>query len=430
MSESEHELIARQHWAVTRRYFLQLGAAGAGVLAGSDTAAEAAAAGADELPDALRDVVARLQYLTPPGEFQIVSRGKPRPDQLSAEKRREVGLDPETWTLEVIADPDSDARLDNPLTRERGTALNWAGLMKLAETRAVRYFKAMTCTNVGQPLGMGLWEGVPLRDIIWMARPIENVRRVFYYGYHNDDPAQRFQSSLPIGRVLEDPPGEQPVILCYKLNGQWLAPENGAPVRVIVPDAYGNKSVKWLQRIVLTNRYQSNDTYAEWNNDTESHAKTYARFWQVPNPVPSGPPIPVTGVAQVGMSGLSRVQVWLQREGEPLATDDPHFSRAAWRDAVVLPPPERWGGGWPELNASIVSSQIDPSTGQPLHWPLRDTLVHWAILLSDVPPGKHTLRCRTIDAQGIAQPMPRPFPKGGANQIQDVPLEVRVAADR
>ena len=54
------------------------------------------------------------------------------------------------------------------------------------------------------------------------------MRRVYYYGYHNDDPAQRFQSSLPIGRVLEDPPGEHPVILCYKLNDQWLTPESGA----------------------------------------------------------------------------------------------------------------------------------------------------------------------------------------------------------
>ena len=77
-----------------------------------------------------------------------------------------------------MADPESDARLDNPLTRERGTALDWHGLLKLAETRAVRFLKVMTCTNVGQPLGMGLWEGVPLRDVIWLARPVENVRRV------------------------------------------------------------------------------------------------------------------------------------------------------------------------------------------------------------------------------------------------------------
>ena len=130
-----------------------------------------------------------------------------------------------------------------------------------------------------------------MRDVIWLAKPVTNVRRVFYYGYHNDDPEQRFQSSLPIGRVLEDPPGEHPVILCYKLNNQWLSPENGAPVRVIVPDAYGNKSVKWLQKIVLTNEFKANDTYAGWNNDTASHSKTYARFLHVPEKVATGQPV-------------------------------------------------------------------------------------------------------------------------------------------
>mgnify|MGYP002129624754 CR=1 FL=1 len=63
-----------------------------------------------------------------------------------------------------------------------------------------------------------------------LAKPVENVRRLFYYGYHNDDPAQMFRSSLPIGRVFEDPFDLPPVILCYKLNGQWLSPERGGPV--------------------------------------------------------------------------------------------------------------------------------------------------------------------------------------------------------
>ena len=35
-----------------------------------------------------------------------------------------------------------------------------------------------------------------------------------------------------------------PVIVCYKLNGEWLTPERGAPVRVVVPEHYGYKSVR------------------------------------------------------------------------------------------------------------------------------------------------------------------------------------------
>ena len=116
--------------------------------------------------------------------------------------------------------------------------------MKLAERHAHRFMHVMTCTNGRSPCGMGLWEGVPLREVLWLARSTGNVRRVFYYGYHNDDAKQRFQSSLPIGRVLEDPPGEQPVILAYKMNGDWLAPKRGGPVRLVAPDGYGFKSIK------------------------------------------------------------------------------------------------------------------------------------------------------------------------------------------
>ena len=140
-------------------------------------------------------------------------------------------------------------------------------------------------------------------------------------------------------------PASIPVILCYKLNDQWLTPESGAPVRMVVPDAYGNKSVKWLQRIVLTNRFQSNDTYAEWNNDTESHAKTYARFCAGAE----------SGVGQGGVPdhrrgagrhvrAVARPGLVAARRRTP-ATDDPHFSQAPWQDAAILPPPEHWGGG-------------------------------------------------------------------------------------
>lgn len=57
-------------------------------------------------------------------------------------------------------------------------------------------------------------------------------------------------------------------------------------------------------------------------------------------------------------------------------------------------------------------------------WPLRNTIVHWAALLENVPPGEYHFRCRTVDANGAAQPMPRPFPKSGNNAIQKVDLIV------
>ena len=329
----------------------------------------------------------------------------------------------ETWKLEVVSDPDKPATIENPLSKEQGNALDWDGLMKLAETKAVRFLKIMTCNNMGTPLGMGLWEGVPLREVVWLTKPSANVRRLFYHGYHNDDPQQIFRSSLPIGRVLEDPPGEHPVILCYKLNGELLSGKRGGPVRILVPDAYGFKSVKWLQQVVLTNAPFANDTYADGNNDVDSPMKTFARFVSHPATAKVGEPLPITGVAQVGMSGLSKVQYWLQPKGTDWPKDDPHFTQAPWKDAELLPAPTTWKT-LPKGTLPANVRGFDPATNRPLTWPMRNTLAHWAVLLTDVTVGEHELRCRTIDANGVAQPMPRPFQKSGQNLIQRVSLSV------
>jgi DMSO/TMAO reductase YedYZ molybdopterin-dependent catalytic subunit len=418
---SQIERLAKEHADVTRRYFLQLGAAG---LAALNARRLWARADESEAGSLLADAISKLEYLTREEDFRTYGRGKPPPYKLPLEKRREVGLVPETWQLEVLPDPESNAEVDRPLSRASGTALNWNRLMKLADTHAVRFMHVMSCTNGRSPCGMGLWEGVPLREVVWLAHPKSNVRRVFYYGYHNDDPKQRFQSSLPIGRVLEDPPGEHPVILCYKLNNQWLTAKRGGPVRMLVPDAYGNKSVKWLLRIILTNNPQANDTYATWNNDTVSHLKTCARFIHTPEKIKAGQPAPITGVAQVGMSGLSKVQYWLHRQDEPLVKDDPYFDKGEWKDADILGPPDHWGGGLPNGKLPSIPRQFDAATSKPHRWPLLNTTVHWATLLNAARPGKYDLRCRTIDAKGIAQPMPRPFPKSGHNVIQRVQVIV------
>ncbi|MDG2123353.1 MAG: molybdopterin-dependent oxidoreductase, partial [Verrucomicrobiales bacterium] len=280
--------VEREHEFLTRRYFLRCAAVGlVGVSGGIEARGEE---GAED-----------WEYLTKSENFRNVERHEPFPYQLAPERRRELGLERETWKLEVVADPESNSRLRRPMTKEAGTALDFAGLMKLAETRAVRFLKVMTCNNIPDPLGMGLWEGVPLRDVVWMAQPDKNVRRLYYHGYYDGDPKHLFQSSLSIGRVLEDPPGEPPVILCTKLNGEWLTGERGGPVRMIVPGAYGFKSIKWLTRVVLTNDHQANDTYAGQNNDIDSATKTFARFRKWPEEAKAGEALKVSGVAQCGM---------------------------------------------------------------------------------------------------------------------------------
>jgi len=409
-----------EHRAVTRRWFLQLGAAGmAGLTCAPLWAGDAQS---DRL---LAEAVAQLEYLTPEAKFAGGGRGNPPPYELTPQQRREAGLDRETWQLEVIADPHSDVQIEKPLSKQDGTALDWPGLMALAERHAVRYMKVMTCLNVDRVFGMGLWEGVPLRNVIWMTRPRANLRRVWYHGYHSDPakPGPGFQSSLSINRVLEDPPGEQPVILAYKMNGDWLAPKRGGPVRLVAPDGYGFKSIKWLQRVVLTNDPAPNDTYAGQNNDVDSTMKTFARFLSAPKKFKVGRPAALTGVAQVGMSGLSKVQYCLLPAGRPAPPDDPHLSRANWQDAKILPPPEHWGGGLAQGPLPPIPSQFD-AQGRPLTWPLRYAIAHWAALLTATGVGEHELCCRTIDANGVAQPLPRPLPKSGRNEIQRIRVTV------
>jgi DMSO/TMAO reductase YedYZ molybdopterin-dependent catalytic subunit len=365
----------------------------------------------------------KLEYLTSPDRYRTFDREKPPVHRLPPEKRREAGLDRETWTLEVLADPQSNAVVERPLLKAAGTALTWEGLMGLAATEAVRFLHVTCCTNMNEPLGVGLWEGVPLRKVIWLARPAANVRRVFYDGYHNDEEKQRFQSSLALSRVLEDPPGELPVILAYKFNGDWLSSRMGGPVRMFVPGQYGNKSVKWLRSVVLTNEFKANDTYATWNNDTESPLKTFARFIDPPASAQAVQSVSIVGFAQVGMAGLAKVQYALAAAGEAPA-DDPNLERLPWQDARILPPPRDWGGGLPGGTLPPIPLQFDPATGAPRAWPLRGAIAHWTAVLADVRPGKYDLRCRSIDENGVAQPMPRPLPKTGSNAIQRVPFAV------
>ena len=417
MNESESFLV--EHRELTRRYFLRLGVAGTAGFALASWAA-AAESGSSQLAKAIENLE---PYFTSHEQFRDVSRGKPLPHSLSTEQKEKVGLTRETWKLEVISDPDNPAKLGRQFTKKEGTALDFPGLMKLAEKHAVRFAKTMTCLNIGCPLGTGIWEGVPLRELIMLTEPRDNVRRVFYYGYHNDDPKQMFRSSLPIDRVLEDPFDLPPVILCYKLNGQWLDSTRGGPVRMVVPEAYGFKSVKWLTHVVLTNLYHANDTYADGNNDVEGWLKTFAATISVPHTVKPGEPIAITGYAQVGLSGLSKVQVWIQSNAEQGAANDKSFSKAPWIDAQILPPPKHWGNV-PDGKIPAGTLGFD-SAGWPRRWPMRLTKVHWAVLLPGLPAGEYTLRSRTVDEQGAAQPMPRPFRNSGHSAIETVDITVK-----
>jgi DMSO/TMAO reductase YedYZ molybdopterin-dependent catalytic subunit len=388
---------------VTRRSVLRLGVTG--LIASQVT--RSSMARVDPQPPTLPS----RPFLTPGKDFQDVSRGNPVPHTLKGDALLKARLTPETWRMEIAAE--DKATIESPLT------LDLQALHKLGEKHGVCFLKAMQCNNIALPLGQGLWEGVPLREVLKRCGKLENARRVFYWGFHNDDSKQMFRSSLALNQVLDTPPGELPPFVAYRLNGEPIPLERGGPVRMVVPWAHGFKSIKWLQNIVCTNRYEANDTYALQNNDPESYLKTAAYFDRTKTEsFPQGKPIHVHGTAMVGWPGLDRVEYWLRPDtgaGGKLDDKDPAWTKAEWKTATIDPFPSNWGG----LPTGVQPKDVwgFGADGKPKKWPMRYSVALWSLVLKDLKPGAYELRVRTVDENGIAQPEPRPNPRSGRNRI-------------
>ena len=337
--------------------------------------------------------------LTPADKFRDVSRGTPKPHALKGDA--------------LIA-----ASLGRPLTLADGSALDYATLVDLGKKHGVKFLKAMQCLNIPAPLGQGLWEGVPLREVLRLCGPLRNVRRICYWGFHNNDPRQLFQSSLSYSQAMETPPGELPAFLAYRLNGEPLSLLRGGPVRMVIPWAHGFKSIKWLQRIVVTNDYRANDTYAEQNNDPEAPLKTAAYLDTLPAKLPAGQPIALGGLVIAGWSGLKRVEYALAPANA--AADAPE----QWLPARLEPPPADWSVVLPPGVSARDILGFDPQTGQPTTWPLRYSMISWSATLAGLAKGKYAVRARAVDLNGFAQPEPRPIQKAGRNSLDVREFEV------
>ena len=84
-----------------------------------------------------------------------------------------------------------------------------------------------------------LWTGVPASTLLAEAGIDPRGKWVLFEGADSSAHAR----SVPLEKVLDD------TIIAYAMNGEALRPENGYPVRVVIPGWEGNTSVKWLRRI-------------------------------------------------------------------------------------------------------------------------------------------------------------------------------------
>lgn len=92
------------------------------------------------------------------------------------------------------------------------------------------------------------WRGPRLRDVLRDAGlNLEDPPEELCHAQFNGEDA--YAASVPIEKVL-DPRGD--VLLVCEMNGETLPRDHGYPVRVLVPGNTGARSVKWVNRITLS----------------------------------------------------------------------------------------------------------------------------------------------------------------------------------
>ena len=83
------------------------------------------------------------------------------------------------------------------------------------------------------------WTGVPLSSLLKAARLKPQAKWIVAEGAD----ACMMARSIPIDKALDD------ILVAYGQNGEPLRPEQGYPVRLVVPGWEGNINVKWLRRL-------------------------------------------------------------------------------------------------------------------------------------------------------------------------------------
>ncbi len=298
--------------------------------------------------------------------------------------------------------------VDNPITLtvddlrampaiERAVTLECAGNGRLE----------MRPLPIGEPWGdyavsTARWTGALLHEVLQQAHPAADGVDVRFEGadhgaYHlqpilpetNKDDLT-FERALPLTHAA-DPAAE--ILIAYEMNGEPLAPDHGAPFRIIVPHWYAVASVKWLKRIdVLTEPYtgefQTGHYMYEWSDRPPEAVSLMRVRARITDPAPAAiidaGKYTVRGKAWSGTGPVTRVDVSLTGEGD-------------WYPA-----------------------RLEPAEG-PYQW--QDWSFDWDA--TDV--GRHTLRARATDAAGNVQPEVPPWNRlgYGNNAIEVSYVDVR-----
>ena len=250
-------------------------------------------------------------------------------------------------------------------------------------------------------VGTAEWTGVPLSILLNRAVVRSSAREVILEGADHgmlDDPKSppgglRFSRSVSLEKARRD------VLLAYRMNGNDLPAEHGFPVRAIVPGWYAVASIKWLQRIIVTDQpfdgyYQTLD-YAYWKRRgdiaelspiTELQIKAEIAKPAQSDKVPANSTVRIHGAAWASGSEIIRVEV---------STD----GGSTWKEATLL------------------------GESKPNAW--RFWEFNWK---TPTAPGKQTLVARATDSLGQTQPAHRDPDRGTymINHLLPIVVEVKL----
>ena len=256
-------------------------------------------------------------------------------------------------------------------------------------------------------VGTAEWTGVALSVLLDRATLKSNACEVILEGTDRgilEDPKSppgglNFGRSIPLEKARRD------VLLAYKMNGEWLPPEHGFPLRAIVPGWYAMAAVKWLQRIIVTGRpftgyYQTID-YAYWHKTDYAHRQRRSEIAEL---------TPITELEV-------KAEIAHPAEGETVpAKTKVRVSGAAWAcDAEITKVEVSTDGGATWSDAKLLG---EPNSNAWRLWEF-----NWQ---TPSQPGKQNLVARATDSLGRTQPAMRDPDRGTYMINHLLPIEVEV----
>lgn len=111
------------------------------------------------------------------------------------------------------------------------------------------------------------WEGVSIREILRLARPLPNAQYVMAHSWTG------YTTNIPLTDLDDDD-----VLIAVKHDGEDLEHEHGGPVRLVVPKLYFYKSAKWLDGL----EFMEQDRPGFWEKlGYHNHADPWQeeRYW-------------------------------------------------------------------------------------------------------------------------------------------------------